>query len=83
MLIDGTSKKVEDIRAGDRLMGDDSTERVVKAGTLVHGVGTMYEIKSRNLGRDTWSVFKIGCHLLRKLDKPPALTFFSLSLLSV
>ncbi len=56
MLIDGTSKKVEDIRAGDRLMGDDSTERVVKADSLVHGIGTMYQVKSRNAGRDTWSV---------------------------
>jgi P4 family phage/plasmid primase-like protien len=43
MMFDGTSKKVEEVVVGDKLMGDDSTERNVKQ--LFRGYSDMYEIK--------------------------------------
>ena len=37
MLFDGRSKCVEEIVAGDQLMGDDSTPRTVQAGSVIRG----------------------------------------------
>jgi len=42
-MFDGTYKKVQDIVIGDKIMGDDSTERNVLE--LKHGFSTMYEFK--------------------------------------
>ncbi len=42
VMFDGTVKKVEDIVAGDLIMGDDSTPRTVLA--TAQGLGKMYEI---------------------------------------
>lgn len=42
MLFDGSWKKVEDIRVGDLLMGDDSTPR--KVLSLARGIDEMYEV---------------------------------------
>ena len=41
-MYDGTTKKVEDIRIGDVLMGDNNTERVVLS--LARGRETMYKV---------------------------------------
>lgn len=46
MMSDGTSKKVQDIIVGDRLMGDDSTPRNVME--LKRGFSDMYEITLSN-----------------------------------
>lgn len=43
IMFDGTLKKVEDVRVGDLLMGDDSTPRTVLS--LARGREMMYEIK--------------------------------------
>lgn len=42
-MYDGTNKKVQDIQIGDKLMGDDGTERNVQE--LFRGEDYMYEIK--------------------------------------
>lgn len=42
MMYDGHSKKVQDVCVGDRLMGDDSTPRIVKQ--LYQGHDVMYKI---------------------------------------
>ena len=49
LMYDGTLKKVEDIRVGDLLMGDDSTPR--KVLSLAHGREKMYWIR-QNKGID-------------------------------
>ncbi len=43
VLFDGSIKKVQDVKVGDKLMGDDSTERNVLG--LARGIEPMYEIK--------------------------------------
>jgi P4 family phage/plasmid primase-like protien len=43
MMFDGTTKKVQDIIIGDKIMGDDSTERNVLE--LKYGFSDMYEFK--------------------------------------
>jgi len=43
MMFDGTTKKVQDITVGDKIMGDDSKERNVLE--LKHGFSDMYEFK--------------------------------------
>ena len=55
MLWNGRSKAVEDVVAGDQLMGDDGQPRVVQPRTLVSGRGPMYKVTSANAGRMTWS----------------------------
>jgi len=42
MMIDGSSKPVQDIQVGDKLMGDDSTARTVQQ--LFRGYSDMYDI---------------------------------------
>jgi hypothetical protein len=42
MMADGSSKNVEDIKVGDKLMGDDSTPRLVKR--LCRNKGQMYKV---------------------------------------
>ncbi len=49
LMYDGTVKKVEDVRPGDLLMGDDSTPRRVL--TICEGEDKMYKIK-QNKGDD-------------------------------
>ena len=43
VMFDGSIKKVQDVKVGDKLMGDDSTERNVLG--LARGIEPMYEIK--------------------------------------
>jgi hypothetical protein len=45
MMYDGTIKKVQDIRPGDELMGDDSTPRNVLS--TVRGISTMYTVEQQ------------------------------------
>jgi hypothetical protein len=59
MMHDGTSRPVESIQAGDRLMGcsDDGISQepvVVIPGSLNRGHTTLYEIISANEGRAPW-----------------------------
>ena len=42
MLTDGSLKKVEDIKVGEQLMGDDSTPRTVTS--LANGIDKMYDV---------------------------------------
>ena len=42
MLADGSLKKVEDIKVGEQLMGDDSTPRIVTS--LANGIDKMYDV---------------------------------------
>ena len=53
LMFDGTLKKVEDVRAGDEIMGDDSTKRVVLSTT--HGTDRMYEVSHLN-GNEKYTV---------------------------
>lgn len=46
LMFDGTIKKVEDIKVGDKLMGDDGTPRNVLS--LAHGQEQMYKITLKN-----------------------------------
>lgn len=46
MMFDGSVKNVENIKIGDKLMGDDYTPRTVKH--LYHGFDEMYKIKQSN-----------------------------------
>ena len=46
MMSDGSLKKVEHIRVGDLLMGDDSTPRTVLS--ICHGYDSMYKIRQLN-----------------------------------
>lgn len=46
LMHNGTIKKVEDIKVGDKIMGDDSTERNISA--LGHGQEMMYKITNRD-----------------------------------
>ncbi len=69
MLFDGKIKNVEDIIIGDKLMGDDSTERNVLS--LARGIETMYKITLSD--GDTF-----GCNeshiLCLKYNRKPYLT---------
>lgn len=58
MMYDGTLKKVQDIRVGDLLMGDDSTHRLVE--TTCIGTEEMFQIQSlsSDLSEDTYIVNK-------------------------
>lgn len=48
LMWDGSVKKVELIRSGEQLMGDDSTPRTVQPGTLTHRKGLLYNINFTN-----------------------------------
>ena len=61
-MFDGSLKPVEDIEAGDRLMGDDSRPRIVTPGSLVHGRATLYRITPQWHGASPFTVN--GDHIL-------------------
>ncbi|KAJ2548888.1 eukaryotic translation initiation factor 5B, partial [Coemansia sp. RSA 1933] len=44
LMYDGSTRKVQDVRALDRLMGDDSTPRVVQPGSVIQGRGMLYRV---------------------------------------
>jgi hypothetical protein len=72
LLLDGTPKRVEMIRAGDRLLGDDSTPRIVQTGSLTHGRGPMYRITPNCTcgGRSSWRCNDAHILVLRCETKP-------------
>lgn len=73
LLASGAMKSVESIEAGDELMGDDHTVRVVQAGSVIKGESLMYQIAHPSGRRDNWSVN--GEHILvLRLDTTPFLT---------
>ena len=43
-LFNGDTVAVEDVAGGELLMGDDGLSRIVTAGSLTHGVATLYRI---------------------------------------
>jgi 5'-AMP-activated protein kinase catalytic alpha subunit len=71
MLFDGRVKNVEDIVAGDRLMGDDSTVRVVREGSVVRGTGPMWSIRSADPTRLAWQCNELHI-LVVKFNQPPS-----------
>jgi hypothetical protein len=62
LLYDGTTKPVQHIVAGDRLMGDDGTPRTVQAGSIIIGHtakdgadAATYRITNQNKGKLSWT----------------------------
>jgi len=70
LMHDGSMKNVEDVKEGELLMGDDSTPRTVKAGSVISGRAMMYEIQSNHAGRDTWRCNGAHILVLKCLTKP-------------
>jgi hypothetical protein len=70
MLIDGTTKSVENIVEGDLLMGDDSTPRKVQPASLTRGKAEMYRVTSVNQGRSTWECNGAHIFVVRMNSKP-------------
>ena len=62
VLFSGQYKRVEMIRAGDVLMGDDNTPRTVLPHSVISGRATMYRITSDNDGDGQWTCN--GDHIL-------------------
>ncbi|KAJ1781926.1 eukaryotic translation initiation factor 5B, partial [Coemansia sp. RSA 2399] len=44
LMFDGTTRMVQDVRVLDKLMGDDSTARVVQPGSVIKGRGMLYRV---------------------------------------
>lgn len=85
MMYDGRTKLVEKVTAGDVLMGDDGTPRVVQAGSVIRGdtsndayqrsfhqpIPSMYRIVSHDRARVEWTCN--GEHILvLQIDVPPS-----------
>ena len=70
LMADGSARAVEEVREGDRLMGDDGCPRVVQAGSLVRGVDRMYSVRLNSRARDCWSCNDRHVLVLR-IDQPP------------
>jgi len=67
IMFDGTIKRVQDVVVGDRLMGDDSTQRTVLS--LARGREMMYKISSITPGeKEEYIVNK--SHILSLIHKP-------------
>ena len=45
MMFNGDTKFVQNIVAGDLLMGDDNTPRTVQHGSVINGVGELYKVQ--------------------------------------
>lgn len=54
LMYNGSVKNIKDVRVGDRLMGDDGTERVVLS--LIRGSGQMYKIQPNAALWDSYTV---------------------------
>ena len=67
MMFDGTTKKVQDIIIGDKIMGDDSTERNVLE--LKRGFSDMYEFTMRNGEKFTVNGDHILCLKMNDVSK--------------
>ena len=69
MLYSGRTVGVENIRAGDLLMGDDSTARAVLPGSVITGTGRMFRVESHTDGY-TWTCNEHHILVLANNDKP-------------
>ena len=67
MLFDGTTKKVSDVRVGDRLMGDDSTPRTVLSTTK--GNGPLFRISPEEGKGEPWICNDVHVMTLRSLGE--------------
>ena len=67
MMFDGTTKKVQDIIVGDKIMGDDSTERNVLE--LKRGFSNMYEFTMHNGEKFTVNGDHILCLKMNDVSK--------------
>ena len=65
LMFDGSFKKVQNIKSGDYLMGDDSTPRLVNNTTS--GIEMMYKIKSS--GDDDFKYIVNESHILTVYDR--------------
>ncbi|KAJ2664296.1 eukaryotic translation initiation factor 5B [Coemansia sp. RSA 1199] len=45
LMMDGTTRMVQDVCAGDVLMGDDNTARTVQPGSVIRGSGMLYRVE--------------------------------------
>jgi len=70
LLHSGEGIVVEDIKEGDALMGDDCTPRIVQPGSIRHGWGAMYEVRSHDETRPTWRCNADHILVLRASARP-------------
>ena len=68
----GECKAVEDIVAGDLLMGDDSTPRRVLAGSVISDVGNMFRIESENAAFGSFTCNEDHILVLKNNARPSA-----------
>ena len=69
-LLDGHLIAVEDVTAGTRLMGDDSTARIVTAGTLTADYGKLYTIEPHWEGVQPFTVNEAHILVIRINRRP-------------
>nr|KAJ3421411.1 Dynein heavy chain 1, axonemal [Polyrhizophydium stewartii] len=62
VMLDGTTKAVEEIREGDVLMGPDSKPRTVRPGSITRGTEAMYRVTATGNARISWTCN--GPHIL-------------------
>nr|KAJ3422321.1 Dynein heavy chain 7, axonemal [Polyrhizophydium stewartii] len=62
VMLDGTTKAVEEIREGDVLMGPDSQPRIVRPGSITRGTEAMYRVTATDDARISWTCN--GPHIL-------------------
>ena len=68
-LFDGEERKVEDIRDGDLLIGDDGAPRTVTPGSLTKGRATLYEVLPTAEGAAVANPFTVNVdHILVVLN---------------
>ncbi len=78
LMFDGSTKAVEDIMVGDRLMGDDSTARTVLS--LARGTENLWEVKPRCDYAESFTVNESHILSLKKKDKQGSATYVDLPL---
>ncbi|KAI7902261.1 uncharacterized protein BX663DRAFT_487049 [Cokeromyces recurvatus] len=55
LMMDGTTRKVQDVKEFDLLMGDDNTPRMVQHGSVIKGEGMLYRIvPAKSAGADSF-----------------------------
>ena len=68
--LDGQEVAVQDVQAGDELMGDDSTARIVTPGSLTHSRAVLYEISPHWAGATAFTVNADHILVLRITAQP-------------
>jgi hypothetical protein len=51
---DGSAARVEDVKAGQQLRGDDGTPRTVQPGSVIRGEGAMFAVRPACKERQEW-----------------------------